>query len=77
MLSNTLLLFTKMNNKTLIHKYLCKGQTQMEVDSVHSVIERTLKNRSIYSPASYINLIECAKKKEPKYEVQYLDHTFF
>ena len=72
-LSNTLLLFTKMNNKTLIHKYLCKRHTQMEVDSIHSAIERTLKNRRIYSPASYIDIIECAKKKEPKY----LDHTFF
>ena len=48
----------------------------MEVDSVHSVIERTLKNRNIYSPASYIDLIECVKMKEPEYEVQYLDHTF-
>ena len=54
-----------------------EGHTQMEVDSVHSVIERTLRNRSIYNPSSYIDLIECAKKKELKYEVQYLDHTFF
>ena len=76
-LCNTQLLFTKMNNKILIHKYLCKGHTQMEVDSIHSVIERTLKNRSIYSPASYIDLIEYAKKKDPKYEVLCLDHTFF
>ena len=36
----------------------------MEVDSVHAQIERVIKNKNIYSPSSYVTLIECAKKVE-------------
>lgn len=75
--SNCLLFYTIMFKKQLIHKYLCKGHTQMEVDSVHSVIERICTNRNIYTPTCYINLIENAKKHNPKYKVRYLDYTFF
>ena len=50
-ISNCLLLYTKLNTKVVVHKYLCKGHTQMEVDSVHAVIERALRNQNVYSPA--------------------------
>ena len=49
----------------------------MEVDSVHAQIERVVKNKNIYSPASYLTLIEGAKKAMPYYKVKYVDHTFF
>ena len=49
----------------------------MEVDSVHAQIERVVKNKNIYSPSSYVTLIEGAKKSKPYYKVKYVDHTFF
>ena len=49
----------------------------MEVDSVHAQIERVVKNKNIYSPASYVTLIESAKKSNPYYKVKYVDHTYF
>ena len=42
----------------------------MEVDSV-------VKNKNIYSPSSYVTLIEGAKKSKPYYKVKYVDHTYF
>ena len=44
----------------------------MEVDSVHAQIERIVKNNNIYSPSSYVTLIEGAKKSKPYYKVQYV-----
>ena len=49
----------------------------MEVDSVHAQIERVVKNKNIYSPSSYVTLIEGAKKSKPYYKVKYVDHTYF
>ena len=48
----------------------------MEVDSVHAQIVRVVKNKNIYSPSSYVTLIEGAKKLKPHYEVKYVDHTY-
>lgn len=60
-LSNTLLKAAHDRNITIFQKYLEKGHTQMEVDSVHSVIERKLKNKPIYVPANYIDIFEGAR----------------
>ena len=51
----------------------------MEVDYVHAQIEveRVVKNKNIYSPSSYVTLIEGAKKSKPYYKVKYVDHTYF
>ena len=49
----------------------------MEVDSVHAVIERALRNQNVYSPARYVDIIRNAKKKQPKYEIKYLNFSFF
>ena len=48
----------------------------MEVDSVHAVIERALRNQNVYSPAGYVNIIRNAKNKQPKYKIKYLDFSF-
>jgi hypothetical protein len=42
-MSNCLKYFATINDKIKIQKYLEKGHTQMEVDSVHAVIECKLK----------------------------------
>jgi hypothetical protein len=60
-LSNTLLKAAHDRNITIFQKYLEKGHTQMEVDSVHSVIERKLKNKPIYVPVNYIDIFEGAR----------------
>ena len=77
-LSNALRRFAKTNCKVIIQKYLERGHTQMEVDSVHSVIERKLKHKEVYyCPSQYVSVIRKARSKPCPYRVQYLDHTFF
>ena len=66
---NCLLLYTKLNTKVVVHKYLCNGHTQIEVDSVHAVIERALRTQNVYCPAGYVDIIRNAKKKQSKYKL--------
>ena len=49
-LANALCHFAK---KTILQKYLFKGHTQMEVDSVHSAIERKLKKEANLQPSRF------------------------
>lgn len=76
-LTNALLLLSQKLNITITQKYLEKGHTQMECDSIHAHIERKLKNKSIHSPAGYIDIIETARNNPYPYKVKYLDHKFF
>lgn len=55
-LSNALLSFSVSKKVTVYQKYLERGHTQMEADSVHAQIERKLKNKSIYLPSDYCRL---------------------
>ena len=75
-LSNVLLSVAHERKVTIFQKYLEKGHTQMECDSVHSVIERKKKNRDIFTPAQFVQIIEEARVKQP-YKVHYLSHDFF
>ncbi|CAG2225419.1 unnamed protein product [Mytilus edulis] len=74
--SNTLLRQAFEKKITIIQKYLEKGHTQMECDSIHSTIERKLRNKPIYCPQNYIDLIKDARPHQP-YDVKYLSHEFF
>lgn len=47
----------------------------MEADSVHALIERKLKNKSIYLPSDYCKITEEARQKEP-YEVKNISYDF-
>lgn len=76
-MANALLDLAINENILITQKYLEKGHTQMECDSVHSVIEIKLKNTDIYVPNQYATLTKDAKKKNPKYEVKYLSFDFF
>lgn len=66
---------------SITHKFLIKGHTQNEGDSVHSVIERSikksLKSGPIYTPDQYIAIIRTAKKKGSPYKVIEMDHRSF
>lgn len=75
--SNVLLRLAINKNITITQKYLEKGHTQMEVDSVHSVIERKLKNCEIFLPSQYATLTKQARKKPSPYRVIQPAHTFF
>ena len=48
----------------------------MEVESVHSAIEDKLRERQIFWPAEYIDVITAARRDHP-YEVKQVDHTVF
>ncbi|KAL4713441.1 hypothetical protein ACJJTC_010426 [Scirpophaga incertulas] len=54
---------------TIIHRFLEKGHTQNEGDSVHSVIERAGEHKLIYTPEEWKILIRWAKSENP-YEVR-------
>ncbi|XP_030762052.1 uncharacterized protein LOC115886868 [Sitophilus oryzae] len=66
---------------SITHKFLIKGHTQNEGDSVHSVIERqitrSLKSGPIYVPDQYVTLIRTAKKTGQPYAVEELNHESF
>ncbi|CAG9783180.1 unnamed protein product [Diatraea saccharalis] len=60
----------------VVQKNLEKGHTQMEADSMHSVIERKIKKKKINIPAEYAHIAKTSCTKKP-YHVEYLQHTFF
>ena len=76
-MANALLLWAAKHDIVVYQKYLEKGHTQMECDSVHSVIERKIWKQPIYVPQMYVDNIKFAKTATPKYKVKYIDHTFF
>lgn len=47
----------------------------MECDSVHSTIENSHKNKPIYSPHNYVDIMEFARQSL-SYNVKYLTHNF-
>lgn len=75
-MSNALLHVAAKHNITIESKYLEKGHTQMECDSMHATIERYLRHREINVPADYIDACKNARQSNP-YKVIYLDHSFF
>lgn len=76
-LSNALLNLSMEKDIIIIQKYLEKGHTQMECDSMHSTIERKLRHRKINVPADYAEICRTARKNPRPYNVLYLNHTFF
>lgn len=76
LLSNAILYFTQKYKITVIQKYLEKGHTQMEVDSVHSTIERQIGKRSIFYPGDYISIMQECRPSKP-YKIHELTYEFF
>lgn len=64
------------NIEIIDQKFLESGHTHMEVDSIHSVIERAQKNVEIYHPQDWAAIIQMARKTKP-YSVVQLHHTDF
>lgn len=76
-IANALLHFANKHNIDVEQKYLVKGHTNMECDSVHACIERKLKNRDVHVPADYVTATKEAREKPFPYEVKYLSYDFF
>ncbi|RVE44164.1 hypothetical protein evm_011184 [Chilo suppressalis] len=70
-----------LNISSITHKFLIRGHTQNEADSVHSLIEREVKKNlrsgPIYSPDQYVALIKNAKKSKPAINVHELTFESF
>lgn len=54
----------------IVHRYLVKGHTQMECDSVHACIERKTKKKVVFTPQEWYTEIKAAKVKKPHYNVK-------
>jgi len=76
-LSNALLDLSIRKNVIINQKYLEKGHTQMEADSVHSVLEGAMRNRDIYLPSQLIDITKNARKNPFPYRVKFVNWQFF
>lgn len=76
-LSNALLHLAMDKQITITQKYLEKGHTQMECDSVHSTIECKLKGKEIYLPSQYTNIARTARTYPMPYDSRTVDYSFF
>lgn len=76
-LANGLLSVVIWKKITIFQKYLVRGHTQMECDSMHRVIERKLAKHQINVPADNIGIFKHARVEPGPYNVKYIDHTFF
>ena len=66
------------NQIEIVQKFLEKGHTYMECDSVHATICRKIKKKNVYIPLKYVELIEESRDNEDApYMVKYVDHQFF
>ena len=64
-LSNALLDFAFANGCEITQKYVQRGHTQIEVDSVHNSIEVRLKNQNIYHPGNYCDVFRECRPQQP------------
>ena len=66
-LSTALLYSVSKSNfiKTIDHKYLEAGHTQMECDSMHATIEHAKRTNNIYIPSQWDTIIYNARRKNP------------
>jgi hypothetical protein len=58
-------------------KYMESGHSYLEVDLMHSAIERARRHQNIYSPQEWEAVIRGARKTGRPYEVQRLVHSDF
>lgn len=74
--ANALLAFAQEKNVVVEQKFLLKGHTQMEVDTVHAVIKNQLDDVKIYLPSDYMRETEKARKKPRPYRAKEFDFNF-
>lgn len=52
-------------NVQIVHRFLECGHTQNEGDAMHSLIERTSKNQTIFVPEQWLTIMRMARPKNP------------
>ncbi|CAG9787820.1 unnamed protein product [Diatraea saccharalis] len=57
-------------NVNIVHRFLEKGHTQNENDSIHALIERCAKNKTIYTPEQWFTLVRWSKESGSPYDVR-------
>ena len=72
-LANSLLHLAITRGVKIVQKYLVVGHTQMEVDSMHSSIERKIIG-DMYLPHDYIVVMESARMRPSPYIVKQVSH---
>lgn len=55
----------KFDLKSITHKYLIKGHTQNEADSIHAGIEASVKNIPVYTTPQWAGIIRTARRNQP------------
>lgn len=76
-MGNALFQYCLKNDIIIEQKFLEKGHSQMECDSVHAMIEKKLKNRFIHLPSDYINVTREARRNPFPLDTYYATHDFF
>ncbi|XP_039286246.1 uncharacterized protein LOC120351823 [Nilaparvata lugens] len=76
-LANALLSMSWTKNIIIEQKYLERGHTQMECDSVHANIEQKLKDSDIYLPSDYLKATLEARKNPFPYEARWVEYNEF
>lgn len=77
MMSDALLEFSKFKNIKIEQKFLIKGHTQVECDSIHSLIECKLKNKNIFLPSDYVRTTVEARNPPKALEAILFTHDYF
>lgn len=65
------------NIKVIEIKYLLPGHTYMPVDSMHALIDRSVKNVPIWAPHEWLTIANTARCNPKPYECKWLTHDFF
>ena len=73
-LGNAYLDLARKRGVKIIQKFLVVGHTQMEVDSMHAVIERKIP-ANVYTPCDYMVIMECARSRPSPYVVKSVHHN--
>lgn len=75
-LANALLSFSSEYGVEITQKFLEKGHTQMEVDSIHAIIENKIHNQPIHLPSDFVRLAASARSKPCPIEQKELSYSF-
>lgn len=65
------------NISSIQMNYLLPGHTYMPVDSMHSVIEKSVTNTIVWAPSQWATVFMLARKNPKPYHVQILTHKDF
>lgn len=76
-LSSGLLKYSIKYKVNVQQKYLIKGYTQMELDSIPSLVERSCKEKDIFLSTDYVRYTLNARKYPTPFNSQFLTHTVF